>query len=370
MSNRTSYPRDGITQEGQCPGAEELRVKTYRRIGERLVAAWEPMERQGGAISPLLSHRYLRNVFRQARRLAWLRGGRPIIRCAEDASGRILAIAPLVEYALPASYRLLGDIRGCGAADLLYAPELDEPQRMRCAAALLDSLGSRWKLRRLPEHSLLARLLAERGHAPVPHDCCRIPLEGDCESWFAGLSSSTRQNIRTACNRLRRDGRTWRLAIAGGGDAATAFDDPLPPIDEELYADGLRVYIDRQQTKYNHAAAVFRSIKRFAYVHVKHDTESLRRNPDALLVMLYVDEEPAAYMGGFVSADRQTIVVPRLAIDARFRFYSPGYVMLNETIRLLKSSSQVRMLDLARGVEKYKLDLGGEIYRTLGFESR
>lgn len=370
MSNRTSSPKEGTTQAGRRPCANTLSVKSYSRFCERLIAAWEPMERQAGAISPLLSHRYLRCVFRQARLLAWLRGGRPVIRCVENAAGEILAIAPLVEYAVPSSYRLLGDIRGCGAADLLYAPQLDEAERMRCAAALLDTLGRRWKLRRLPEGALLARLLTERGYAPKPHDCCRIRLESDSETWFAGLSSSTRQNIRTAYNRLRRDGRTYRLVVAGGGEAATAFDDPLPPIDGQLYADGLSLYIDRQQTKYNHVAAAFRFVKRFAYEHVKHDTESLRRNPDALLVTLYVDERPAAYMGGFVSADRQTIVVPRLAIDARFRFYSPGYVMLNETIRLLKSRSQVRMLDLARGVEKYKLDLGGEIYRTLGFESR
>lgn len=56
--------------------------------------------------------------------------------------------------------------------------------------------------------------------------------------------------------------------------------------------------------------------------------------------------------------------MPRLAIDDNYRFYSPGYVLLAETLKYLGANTEVHELDLSRGEEKYKLDLGGTPYKT------
>ena len=58
-----------------------------------------------------------------------------------------------------------------------------------------------------------------------------------------------------------------------------------------------------------------------------------------------------------MSKDR--IVIPRLAIDDQFRFYSPGYLLICETMKyLLENNSSIKNIDLCRGTEKYKTDLG------------
>ena len=61
---------------------------------------------------------------------------------------------------------------------------------------------------------------------------------------------------------------------------------------------------------------------------------------------------------------QEEIQIPRLAIDSEYSFYSPGYLMVCETLKWLMINSDIQTLDLMRGGEKYKLDLGGQKYIT------
>ena len=70
------------------------------------------------------------------------------------------------------------------------------------------------------------------------------------------------------------------------------------------------------------------------------------------------------FLSGLISRDGTTVVIPRLSIDNQYRFYSPGYILLAETLHWLDSNTTCRCLDLSRGDEQYKIDMGGIKYYT------
>lgn len=85
--------------------------------------------------------------------------------------------------------------------------------------------------------------------------------------------------------------------------------------------------------------------------------------------ILWINGGVAAFFNGYISADEKQIFVPRLSINESYAFYSPGYVLINETIRSFQENGY-RIFNLDRGSEKYKTDMGGHVYKTMSYEMR
>lgn len=341
-------------------------IRSYYTLSPSLRKTWKEFEQSEGSLSPFLHLDYISNIYKQVRLLGIWRGAFPIFYCVQSEKGETLLIAPLVKLLLASSYRMLADIRGCGSSDFLYHPKLTEEERTECLKALFQKLGNKWHLRRLPADSLLKAYLDTHAQTIKTRGCCRIPIT-NYETWFGSLSPSVRQNIRTAYNRLKRDNHSFELSIFGKYNfCIKSSEKELKQAKEE----SLDLYIQRQITKYQNTGFLTTPIKKLAYNFLKHDSKSLYHNPNSITVILRIDNKIAAYMGCLYSHDQSIIIVPRLAIDEQFRFYSPGYVMLHEFIKLLSTDTQVRILDLSRGVEKYKTDLGGQVYDTFNMKSK
>lgn len=77
---------------------------------------------------------------------------------------------------------------------------------------------------------------------------------------------------------------------------------------------------------------------------------------------LLIDGEIAAFLEEFI--DKGSILVPRLAINEKYKRYSLGLILCNEIIKECYRSEKIRCLNLLRGTEKYKYDLGGKNYIT------
>ena len=69
-------------------------------------------------------------------------------------------------------------------------------------------------------------------------------------------------------------------------------------------------------------------------------------------------------MMGLTDKNNKSIIIPRIAIDDAFSFYSPGLCLINETIKHLIENTEYANLDLCDGDEKYKFDMGGTEYLT------
>ena len=64
-------------------------------------------------------------------------------------------------------------------------------------------------------------------------------------------------------------------------------------------------------------------------------------------------------MQGTLNSDWSEYEIPRLAINDKFAFFSPGMILVNEAIKYMMGNTDIKIFNLCRGDEKYKYDMGG-----------
>lgn len=205
--------------------------------------------------------------------------------------------------------------------------------------------GPRLHLRRINEKSALCGWLRARYAARNPKPCVCIGFKDGYEEWFAALSKSVRQNIRTANNRLERDGREAELKIGVG----------CRPDDAEW-----REIIEVHRKRYFLRDGV-KTGPITDWIRRNHDPiEKLLRNSEhSFLARLYIDGRLAAFFNGLMSGDGRTASIFRLSIDDDFAFYSPGILLISRAIERLAATSDITNIDLCFGAQQYKYTMGG-----------
>lgn len=332
---------------------ENLRIAFLKWSDPRVEPAWKSMETAG--MSPFLHYDYLAYLARFTRRI------KPLyrIRVACVFHGEEIVMMVALKGSFDRRYwRMLGELQGCDRTDALWKPALTAAEREELAAFFYRSVPQKMKLHRIQcDSPLLSALPSGRVDKAEEVTYVRIPVPEDPEVLLKSLRSSVRQNIRTAYNRMKRDGVEVRLEV---------FDEEHR-VSGEVWQKIMDLYFDRLFSKYRSRQVRSwggRRKKRHLYYHVKHDTLSLRDLPNAFHAVLWSGEKVIAFMSGFKTHDGKTVSIPRLAIDTSFGFYSPGYVLVTEVIRYIAAHPVLQVLDLSRGDEKYKFDMGGQPYTT------
>ncbi len=212
--------------------------------------------------------------------------------------------------------------------------------------------GYRLKFKDVPAASAMSLAMSESGHDSAERGSYHIPI-GDFEShekYVGSLSRSTRTNINNAYNRMKSDGKSFRIRVFGK-------DNPPGPL--ELLA-AWRIYFNRKlEWKHLEKSPLRRTVAflRAAGCMWRHRiSRALRKLPQSRLVLLDIDSRPVAMAFYFV--DGQNILVPKLAIDRSVSRYSPGFVLILELMKKLREEG-IADIDLCRGEEPYKLRLGG-----------
>ena len=338
---------------------DNLHIAFLKWSDPRVVQAWKSMET--GGMYPFLHYDYLDYTARFTRRK------KPLyrIRVACIMQGEDILMMLALKGSITGSYwKMLGDIQGCDVADALWKPSLAPGEREEIAEFFYRNTPQALKLHRIPSESPLA------AGAPVERICkeekvtyVRIPVPDDPEQLLRSLSHSVRQNIRTAYNRMKRDGIEVRLEVFDEGH----------PVSDEVWKKIMDLYFGRLFSKYRSTQVrswwTLRK-KRRLYYKVKHDTLSLHYLPNSFHAVLWQEDRPIALMDGFKTHDGKSVSIPRLAIDTSYGFYSPGYVLLTEVIRYIAAHPVLAELDLSRGDEKYKFDMGGQPYTTSDIDLR
>lgn len=302
---------------------------------------------------PFFQHDYLSYVWKQVKYFSLYS---PRLACVTSDQGEPLMLLPLRWNWVKRCYKMLSDIQGCGQADALFNSQLTEEEKMKCVAFFYNNIHEQCRFKRLPDNSALLKAVQGARVERQSQVCVKIDFPQGAEPLLASLSKSVRQNLRTAYNRMNRDSITYRLQVYRGEEMTN-----------EVWQQMMAVYLGRLFTKYKMKAQDnywYRYTHYWKYRHIKHDTKSLRRLPNSFHAVLYGNGHLMGFMSGFISYDGTRTVIPRLAIDNQYRFYSPGYVLLAEILRWLDTNTQCRCLDLSRGDEQYKLDLGGVKYHT------
>lgn len=166
------------------------------------------------------------------------------------------------------------------------------------------------------------------------------------EEYYKNLSRSTRQNIRTAYNRIHTDGGEFEFAL---------FDKNYEKL-EELLKDLNEIY---QKRRLEWSPKDKPIPKRKKKIILKRDIifQGMRKMENALIAVLYINKKPAAFFMGFTF--HNGVCIPRLAIDTEYSRYSPGMILINEFLKQVSAKNFI--FDLCRGDEGYKSKLRGKI---------
>lgn len=340
-----------------------LKLNTYSTMQNmKLESAWRNIEKQHSELSPFCYFDYLKSIFQYTSR--WSPTYSPMIVCVESSDGNIFMIAPMRRNICNGTLKMLGDIQGCALTDFLFSPDLSKEVEKRCVDLLMEKMGRRFKLKRIDEKSRINSYLAECGRSiklsKVP--CVRLKFTDDVDVHIKGLSSSVRQNIRTAYNRMKRDNVEYELRIWMPGEV----------MEQQTREKIMKLYLKRLFGKYKRhkiGNLFYQLYKTVCYKYIKHDTHSLYELSNSFHAALFSQGQLMCFMSGFTDHKNTKVVIPRLAINDTYKFYSPGYILICETMRQLVSRTTIREIDLSRGTEKYKTDLGGELYHTHSYIS-
>ena len=303
--------------------------------------------------NPFLQYGYIYNIWKQIKCFSLYS---PLLACIVSDKDEPLMLLPLKWDRFKRNYKMLADIQGCGQSDVLFNPQLSDEERYACVAYFYANINEKCRLNRLSNDSFLLRTKQKVYVEHQSQVCVKIDFSQGADFLLKTLSKSVRQNLRTAYNRMHRDNISYRLQVYRSEEMT-----------DDIWNKMMKVYLNRLFTKHKIKAKrnpLYRYIYNLKYRYIKHDTKSLKLSPYSFHTLLYGNGHIMGFLSGLISRDGTTVVIPRLSIDNQYRFYSPGYILLAETLHWLDSNTTCRCLDLSRGDEQYKIDMGGMKYYT------
>lgn len=137
-----------------------------------------------------------------------------------------------------------------------------------------------------------------------------------------------------------------------------------PFTDKALLSDAMKIYTKRESERKNRRIDFIPYIKHRYFSALLWAMETLASH---YTFCFFLNNKLVAFMTGFVT-NYNEIVFPYLAIDSTFASYAPGKLMIAESIKYLQEHSAIRVLDLSRGDEKYKFEMGGIRHYNYRFE--
>lgn len=291
---------------------------------------------------------------------------RPVFRTIAvlDEQSNVVLLAPLECNGSCA--KIAGSSQSLDYTDLLYRRNLSQAVKGEAWSALVSYLKAEGfqslEFKQLVHGGDSERYLLEHGATlESTSQSVSISLRGKSyDEYFASLGKHAKQNVRTAYNRLKRSGYQATLRVfsnVGIGESLGTY------FAKKEISRNLWLYVKRQALRYKNGGGVLRWI---ALRYFNYTTLS-SRSPVGFFAELVIGSEVCAFMEGYVNQDSRTIELPRLAINDKYNWYSPGLLLVNEVAREIFQIGGGR-IDLCRGTEKYKIDMGGEIYETRTFK--
>lgn len=233
--------------------------------------------------------------------------------------------------------------------DIIYDKNESDEKLLEAVVAVKQFINSKVWFNRVNENSKLYALLKNQNIEIINTvECAKIDIPDDYDTYYCSLSKSTRQNIRTAYNRLNKDFENINLELKI----------TYGKLEKSLINKLKVLYLKRKQTKNKGLMSKIKCIVKRFYEPISKSCGSL---DDSFTAVLYVNGQIASFMQGVSNKNKNngTIIIPRLVLNDKFSWYSTGILLINETIKNLIENTKIHCLDLAIGNEKYKFVMGG-----------
>lgn len=335
-------------------------ITIYKWNSPALRQIWEKLYTGNPYIFPYSSYEYNEQIIRYMKVKPATIGQKNYFVVYEE-EGKPIVMFPL--YVKKDTLHLLGqNISGAGHLDVLYNADI-QPDQWKSALSELQSIfpGKKLQLTMVNERSKLCQFLREVTEdrtlysvkADMDRVCVKIPFPDTYEDYEQGLSRNSRSNLHKAYSKIRRNQMDMSLQVVQG-----------PFIDKSLLSEVMKIYTKRESERKHRSMNFFPYLKHRYFSALVWAMEALDAH---YTFCLFLNHKPAAFMTGFVT-NYNEIVFPYVAIDSSFGSYAPGKLMIAESIKWLQAHTQIRGLDLSRGDERYKLEMGGVCHYNYRFE--
>ncbi len=173
------------------------------------------------------------------------------------------------------------------------------------------------------------------------------------ETYNNSLSKSTKQNLRTALNRMKKGNISYRYEIFGKTQ------------DIILLNSLKKIHIDRMEVKMKNNVDILHLIsskirfylKKQQELHNNIVFESMQVLDNSFLLVVYLNDNIAGYLYGL--KDRNKVRIVQNCFDQEYAFYSPLFRAAYDYIVTAFECNSLDELDFTRGDEPYKYKLGG-----------
>lgn len=179
--------------------------------------------------------------------------------------------------------------------------------------------------------------------------CVSLDVPSSLEGYQSLLSKNARQNLRTANNRLLKDGR----------NLVFNFDD--------MEVDKNRC-LEIRESKLSEKYAKVSSLRKYKYrfvnkllYHFPRFTPILTYSNSKVMTAKDEDGNVRAFFHYAYDSDGHCVRVMSAGTDLNYARYSPGMLLMYGFIKWTIEEGSVHVVDFTRGDEKYKFVLGGRI---------
>lgn len=311
------------------------------RSFNRIVPIWKELWEQNNTLSEYQSVAYMKVSWKYIICYCVILRIRPVFFVFKK-DGRPILILPLFKKIGRNEYYLYGYKAGFGYLDAVYSNGISNCDFSKCFEVLKTRYGSlKINVNYVKENTNFGNWIISGNENVLKTEYTVIELPDDYDVYFSGLSKNTKQNIRTAYNRLTKDGHEYMFE-------AISYKD----IEAMKRKKVLDLYIERQKEHYGRKG-LYSFFVRYIDLGTKIQREICI---DEYVLIFKIDGEISAFFDAVIG--NREVLVPRLAIDNNYARYSPGMLLMNESMKYFIKEKHNR-IDLTHGAEKYKLSMGG-----------
>ncbi len=253
---------------------------------------------------------------------------------------------------------IFGDFTPASNLDLIYPDNIEKDEFNYAFKSIVKDIGTTsFYLNKINQNSRTNKLISEcfmGNFEIIKKPCVQIPVSREFDEYIKNLSRNTRQNLRTSYNRLERNKMKYSIEI---------FDNRR--IDLRTLREIIKVYNKRAEGR---SGCLFeRKIKGISKLYFNPVTVSIKQLENNFSSILRINGKVAAFSAGLLQKGNR-VVLPYLAMNEEFAKYSPGGLLIVESIRYLTYNSDIDFFDLSTGDEPYKFKYGGVSHTNFDYK--
>lgn len=185
--------------------------------------------------------------------------------------------------------------------------------------------------------------------------CVYIKIEKDIQNYNTKLSKHTRQNLRTALNRMEKDGIKYEYEVR------------TKPLDNVEIEELSKIHLDRvlSKNKIDNSSIRRKISSTIAYIKLRNTEinnniikEAMKYQDNSFTLIVKLNKKTAGYLYGFIEKNG-VIRICQNCLNEEYKFYSPMFRACYDFICDCCDKHNYTEIDFTRGNEEYKYKLGG-----------